>query len=191
MYKVFEEGMKVNGRTIYAIVNALTSIKFLIEKIFIEVGLPKIEEIESNSWYSQQNWLNAFKIISEKAGPHTLMVIGENIPKNADFPPNITNIEEALASIDVAYHLNHKNANDQILYENGRMFEGIGHYELVKKSGKNQLLMKCENPYNCDFDRGIINTMAKRFQPNAIILHEDPKTCRKLGNEFCVYKITW
>ena len=194
MYVAFEEGIEVNGVTINAVVNALLPIRFLVRKIFMDVGLPDIDSptyIDKEKWYLQQNWLDAFKLIADKAGPHTMMSIGEKIPDNALFPSTITTIEEGLASIDIAYHMNHRNKHGQILYDNDTLIEGIGHYGFHKVEGKNKIIMECENPYNCDFDRGIISKIAKRFQPNAIITHDDQNGCRKLGSESCTYVIVW
>ena len=104
---------------------------------------------------------------------------------------NITSIEESLKSIDIAYHMNHRNAQGQILYDNGMLLDGIGHYYYFKPSSENKIIMNCRNPYQCDFDRGIISAQALRFEPNAIIKHDDTKECRKLGAESCTYIITW
>ena len=194
MYVAFEEGIEVNGVTINAVVNALLPIRFLVRKIFMEVGLPDIDSptyIDKEKWYLQQNWLNAFKLIADKAGPHTMMSIGEKIPDNALFPSSITTIEQGLASIDVAYHMNHRNKDGKVLYDNGQMIEGIGHYGFQKVVDENKILMKCENPYNCDFDKGIISKMAKSFQPNAIVSHDEFKGCRKLGSNSCTYIVVW
>lgn len=190
MYKVFEEGIEVNGRTIYAIVNALLPIKFIVRKIFLDVGLPDLKDIGTNEWYLQQKWLDAFKLIADKAGPHTLMSIGEKIPDNALFPSKINDIEESLKSIDVAYHLNHRNSKGQILFENGEFIEGIGHYAF-EKVADNKAIIVCNNPYNCDFDKGIITRMAKRFEKEALVVHDDQKGCRKLGSDSCTYYVVW
>ncbi len=191
MYKAFEEGMEVNGRTMYAIVKALLPIKFIVRKIFLDVGLPNLKDIESTEWYPQQKWLDAFKLIADKAGPHTLMSIGEQIPDNALFPNEINNIEESLKSIDIAYHLNHRNSKGQILFENGKFIEGIGHYTYMKIEGENKAIMTCTNPYHCDFDKGIITRMAKKFEKDSLIVHDDKKGCRKLGSESCTYIVVW
>ena len=190
MYKTFEDDIEVNGKTMNSVVNALPSIGFFVKKIFLEVGLPAPDEIAPGQFYPQQQWLDAFKLISEKAGAHTLMSIGEKIPENAIFPSDISNIEQALASIDIAYHMNHRK-NKQVLFQNGELIEGIGHYGYFKVPNENKIIMTCNNPYNCDFDRGIISAMAKEFQPQVKITHEEVNSCRKLGGETCTYFVIW
>lgn len=193
MYQAFEEGIEVNGTTIKAIVDALKSLNFIVKKVFTDVGLPAPDDIDSEGWYSQQKWLDAFKLIETKAGPHTMMYIGEKIPENAHFPTNINDIEKALESIDIAYHINHRNVSGEILYDasNKSFLEGIGHYAWKKIPNEKKVIMTCENPYNCDFDRGIISKMAKTYQPQAKIIHDESKGCRKLGENSCTYIVMW
>lgn len=192
MYKSFEKGIEVNGRTIFSIVNALKPIRFIVRKIFLDVGLPDLNDIRPDQWYSQQQWLDAFKLLADKAGPHTLMSIGEKIPDHALFPADITNIFDSIASIDVAYHLNHRNSQGQILFENGKFHEGIGHYKVLSiDKDNNKVIIKCENPYPCYFDQGIITRMVKKFEPEATILHDESNGCRRLGFESCTFIITW
>lgn len=194
MFKTFEEGVEVNGQTINSVSDAFSSLKFMVDKYFTQAGLPKSNEIDPNGWYSQQKWLNAFRHISEKVGSMTMLNIGKKIPENAQFPPEINNIVAGLHSIDVAYHMNHRNSRGQVLFDNGQIHEGIGHYEVKSVEGdpnKGQATLVCENPYHCDFDKGIITTMALKFNNGAKVLHDDSQGCRKSGHSSCHYKVEW
>lgn len=191
MYEPFEEGIEVNGTTINSVISSVPSLSFLVEKYFIEAGLPIPSKIEMDNWYSQAKWLNVFKLITDKTGSNTLLNIGKKIPDWAIFPTDISSIEEALQSIDIAYHMNHRNAKGQVLYDNGILLEGIGHYEYHKVSEEHLITMICQNPYPCDFDRGIISAMAQKFQPSAIITHDMTKECRKKGDNSCTFLIKW
>jgi len=195
-FKVFEEGMQVNGTTIMAVVNGMGSIARLAKIFFKRVGLPENVISDTKHWYSQQKWLDAFRLVAEKIGEETLFNIGTSIPDNAEFPPEINDIESALESIDIAYHMNHKNKDGEILYDPSRteekvMLSGIGHYTYKKVSGEKKAILICENPYPCDFDRGIITAMAQRYEKSVIVIHTDPERCRKKGNNFCTYTVTW
>lgn len=190
MYIPFEEGIEVLGASVYSVISSLPSIPFVVDKYFIEADLPVPSKIKLDSWYSQLKWLKVFKVIADKTGPNTLLNIGKRIPLTAVFPTNITSIEEALQSIDIAYHMNHRNVKGQVLYNNGVILEGIGHYEFQKNSNE-EISMVCRNPYPCDFDRGIISAMAQRFQPSAIITHDMSKECRKKGADSCTFLIRW
>lgn len=190
IFQAFEKDMQVNGQTINSVSEAVSSFNYIADKYFVDAGLPKTADIKLEGWYSQQAWLNAFKSISEKVGSSTMFRIGKMIPENAQFPPEIDNIEKGLASIDVAYHMNHKNASGQVLFDKGKMYEGIGHYYFTKHNG-NKATIKCENPYHCDFDKGIVTTMALKFELSAKIIHDDSKGCRKKGDPACYFDVEW
>lgn len=176
----FAEGVEVNGQTVLSIVNALEAGKATRLKILNKHGLT---DIDLKGWYSQRAWLDAFKEISETFGIHTLFAIGEAIPENAIFPPEIDNLEKALALIDMAYHLNHRGGE-------------IGHYTLIHfDPEKHAATMVCNNPYPSEFDRGIINTMVRKFLPSSSLIYDVAldlsKETRLKGADSCTYNITW
>lgn len=182
-FHAIDPNVEVNGRTVLAVVDgmgAMTSSRKMAMAILKRNG---IENLHKTGWYKQQDWLNAFKEIAENIGSRTLYLIGRRIPKNAKFPESITNLKEALESIDVAYHMNHRGGE-------------IGHYNLVDfDTQAHQATMVCDNPYPCDFDRGIIDQMCQQFKPLGIssvkIEHDDTQPCRKEGAETCTYRISW
>lgn len=191
MFVAKSANAEVNGETVYSIVDGMGTFKSKALEILSKNG---IKDPKPGIWYSQQNWLNAFKEISASIGTNTLYSIGFKIPENAKFPPQIDSIDKALSSIDVAYHMNHR-INGKVLFDlrTGTMLEGIGHYIFEKLTDK-EAKMTCPNPYPCDFDRGIIDGMAKRFKPAGSfvqVLHNDAAPCRKKGAETCEYKIKW
>jgi hypothetical protein len=152
-----------------------------------------INDPQRDEWYLQQAWLDAFKVIAEKIGPYTLFNIGTKIPENAKWPPHVDTIEKALASIDVAYHMNHKINNDVLFNPNtGEMKEGIGHYGFQKLKDR-KVSMVCDNPYPCDFDKGIITNTVKIFGKDDSryphVDHDD--LCRKNGDNACNYIVSW
>ncbi len=109
-----------------------------------------------------------------------MRVIGHKIPETAIWPPEVNTIEQALASIDVAYHMNHRNGD-------------IGHYTFIK-TGERSGKMTCGNPYPCDFDFGIIEGTGKKFAPDKTFLrvqHDNSQPCRKADADSCTYLITW
>lgn len=171
-FKTFAPGVEVNGETVISII-AGSPIKSMALQILEKNG---IVDPQPGKWYSQQAWLNAFEEIANKIGDATLTVIGKAIPKNAKFPPEINSVESALASIDVAYHMNHRNGE-------------IGTYGF-EKTGEKTAKMICINPYPCAFDIGIITAIAKAFDAGAVVKH-DAGRCRKKGAEMCTYIVTW
>lgn len=189
MFKPFEEGCDVLGGAINSMLSSLSAIPLIVDKYFVDIGYPPASEIKDDQWYSMEKWLLIFKLISDKTGPHTLLNIGKKIPYTAQFPKNNGTLADGLKSIDIAYHMNHRNAQGQVLYSNGVILEGIGHY-LLRDVSNEEAIMVCENPYPCDFDKGIILAMAQKFEPRAIVQHESVE-CRKNDSNYCIYKVTW
>jgi len=175
----FQEGVEVNGHTILSVIHAYEAGKEYRTQIMAKHGL----EPEPGVWYPQKAWLDAFKEIADEVGQHTLYMIGKAIPEHADFPPDIDNLEKALASLDMAYHMNHRNGE-------------IGHYELVQFDGKKrQAVMVCNNPYPSEFDRGIITTLLRKFKPEDSFRYDvqldRTKETRLKGGESCTYLVSW
>ena len=191
-FKAINLNVEVSGDALLAMVDGMGAFKEVALKILAE---NQIKDPEKDKWYRQQDWLNAFKVISEKIGLNTLYNIGTKIPENAKWPPGVDTIEKALASIDIAYHMNHKIGNE-ILFnpETGNMKEGIGHYGF-EKIGHDKIRMICDNPYPCDFDKGIITNTAIIFNPKdrkyPKITHDDSGLCRNKGDNQCNYIVTW
>jgi hypothetical protein len=191
-FKSMNPEIEVNGQTVLTIANGMGAVKNMGLRILSENN---IHDPQPESWYSQQEWLNAFKQISEKIGAGTLFQIGKSIPENAEFPPHIETIEQALAAIDVAYHMNHRLKGVELFNsQTGQMTEGIGHYNFKKINDKKVEII-CDNPYPCDFDKGIITAMARRFKPSSSphvsVVHDVNDGCRSKGDHSCSYVITW
>jgi len=176
-FKAIVPGVEVCGAAVLSVVQGMDLSQTMALRILKGHG---IEKPTKDSWHSQQAWLDSFREIAEKVGPATLRRIGTKIPETALWPPTVRTIEDALASIDVAYHMNHRSGE-------------IGHYAFEKtgeKSGK----MVCGNPYPCEFDFGIVENTARMFAPRGVVTsvhHDDSQPCRKKGADSCTYRITW
>jgi hypothetical protein len=177
-FVAFSPRVEVNGETVLSIVSGLGVFKSRALEILSSSGIP---DPQPGQWFSQQSWLDAFKRIAEKLGSSTLFQIGKAIPANAQWPPSIDSIEKALASIDVAYHMNHRGGE-------------IGHYTFTS-TGEESGKMVCNNPYPCDFDRGIIAAVAEKFKLQGSIMvkvkHDESAPCRNKGGDSCTYLIEW
>jgi len=180
-FRAFEPGIEVNGQTVYAVVDGFSN-QAIPLRFLAEVGIAKPI---SDSWYPQQAWLDAFKRIGEEVGDATLFRIGQRIPENAVFPPNVSDIHSAMQAIDVAYHLNHRKAGT-VMFDvaTGQMLEGIGHYGYTKV-GDRKIHCRCETPYSSHFDLGIITALARRFEKNATCYLDETKPTRLQGAGAC------
>ncbi len=195
-FRPFENGIEVNGQTVFSVVDGLGHFKSIAKNVLLSVGIGTEEngeyKINMEGWYSHDNWLKAFEKIAKEIGDFTLKQIGLKIPENAKFPPWVKDIDSAIQSIDIAYHMNHRKEGLVLFDVNtGVMREGIGHYGYQKIPDQNMIISECKNPYPCAFDEGIITTMAKKFEISASVSHDDSKPCRKNGADSCTYIITW
>jgi hypothetical protein len=179
-YVPFSSNVEVLGQTVLSCVNALPSYQNVMEQVLTKHGLI---DIAPDKWYSQERWLNAFRDIGKRYGPHTLFLIGKAIPTNAKFPPNINNLESGLNSIDVAYKMNHRNGE-------------IGYYKLLELNHEQKrAIMECRNPYPSFFDMGIILSIARKFKSNPSdiveIARDETKSSRLTGGMSCRYILKW
>lgn len=196
-YVSFAPGIEVIGQTVYAIFDGFAAFKSIAADILTREGIGVILpetgfSLDPAAWYSQDAWLRAFAHVAQELGDPLLFSIGKKIPENAIFPDWVTDIDSAIRSIDIAYHLNHRK-DGRVLFDRqtGEMFEGIGHYGYQRSDGKDEIIAVCENPYPCHFDRGILTSMALRFQPAARVRHDDSRPCRNRGDASCTYTVTW
>jgi hypothetical protein len=191
-FEAFVPEMEVNGQTVLSIVDGLG---IHVKQAYEILSQNGINDPQPDQWYSQQSWLDAFREIALKLGPELLFKIGRQIPGDADWPSRIKTMEDALASIDVAYHMNHR-LKGEILYNSrsGKMQEGIGHYR-YEPAGPRSARMVCLNPYPCEFDRGIIEATMLRYKDQGAgdisVIHEAPGPCRDQGGESCSYLVKW
>lgn len=188
-YIALNKAVEVNGQTILSVVKGMPGYESTAINILAGKGITNIRE---DAWYPQQAWLDAFSEIAQKIGVNTLKSIGAKIIESAQWPPSVNSVETALASIDVAYHMNHK-LSGKVLFDSstGQMGEGIGHYYFEKIS-TNEYKVICENPYPCDFDKGLLKGAVEKFRlPNQKVeFMENVKSgCRNDGHSKCTYHI--
>lgn len=183
--------VEVNKQTVMSVVNAMENGKEKRLSILNRNGI----DPEKGEWFKQQDWLNAFKEIARSLGDMNLFLIGKAIIDNAKFPP-INNLKEALESIDVAYHMNHR-LDAKLMFDpiSKKMTDGIGNYTLRSfNSEKKEAIMVCNNPYPSKFDEGIITQVVRRFKPTGSrenVKLDVENESRLKGGESCTYIITW
>lgn len=196
-YDQCEPGIEVNGESLGATIDAFKQYPTVVAKYLAKYGLVKVtngkpEAIDRSAWYPLDKWLAAYQAIAKDVGLNSLYTIGKKIPENAAFPPHLTDIRSALASLDIAYHLNHRK-NGILMFDpkTGVMLEGIGHVRAEFQENERRAMLICEMPYPCEFDRGLITALANRFEPMAKTVHDNNAPCRKKGDSNCTYIVSW
>jgi hypothetical protein len=196
-FKALEPGIEASGASIGAFVEAFKLFPSVIVRKLTRHGVGKAVgkqdiEVDPNAWYPQESWLAAWEEIAAEIGPRACHQIGRHLPKHAPFPPTVTDIYAGIASVDVAYHLNHRKRGKPMFdMSTGAKASGIGNYGFQPVSGERKIVSVCDNPYPCDFDRGILSEIASKFERASRVTHNDQAPCRKNGADTCTYTITW
>lgn len=179
-YETFDQDIEARGATILALENALSRFseqyRTRAREALNEYG---IEDPDSDAWYPQEAELNALETIAEELEPHILDRLGEQIPDAADWPGEISSVEDGLRSINEAYHRNHRGGD-------------IGYYQF-DKTAESRGVVECHNPYPCQFDRGLIRAVAKEHSPveSFVFVEEQSEECRRRGADTCTYTVHW
>lgn len=195
-FKAFEPGIEVSGESVGAIVDGFKKFPTIAQKYLGKFGFLKANQslsaIDRTRWYPQESWLSAFQAIAEEVGVNSLYGVGRLIPEHSTFPPHLHDVTSALCSLDVAYHMNHRK-NGVVMFDpqTGMMLEGIGHMIATPVQGEHRVVVVCEDPYTCDFERGIISGLANRFDASAKTAHDNDAPCRKKGADSCTYVVWW
>jgi hypothetical protein len=119
-FKPFEPGIEVFGASIGAIVDAFKLFPSVALKKLVSYGIGTLKGsevvIDRDAWYSLDKWLAAYESIATTVGNRALQQIGQHIPKHAPFPPTINDIHSAMASMNAAYHMNHRK-NGKVMFD--------------------------------------------------------------------------
>jgi hypothetical protein len=196
-FKSLEPGIEVGGASLQAIVDGLSKYPSVAMEYLTQFGLVKgdagkVAQIDPEGWYSQDAWLAAYEAIAKEVGFDALYTIGAAIVEVTQLPKEVTDIHTALMSLDIVYHIHHRK-NGQVLFKHdtGETLPGIGNYECLALANEKCIVMVCDNPYPCDFDRGLVTGLASRFQPQSNTRHDNDAPCRKKGAESCTYIVRW
>jgi hypothetical protein len=192
----FEPGIEYSGSMAEAITEAFKLFPSVASKRLLNHGIGTLKGkdvvIDRQAWYPIESWLAAFDGFATSVGPRALLQIGQNVPKYAVLPPGINDIHGAIASVNVGYHMNHRKRG-KVMFDpaTGQFTPGIGSYGYTPVAGQRKIISVCENPYPCEFDRGILTAFTLRFEKLGRVLHDDTAPCRRNGGSNCTYVITW
>jgi hypothetical protein len=147
--------------------------------------------IDVEGWYPLDAVLEVFDEVLVAVGPSTMFEIGRSIPRHAVFPPDIADAFSALASANVAYHMNHrKNGLPMFDPATGKTEGGIGGFRIASKPGAKPVVVESDNVYPCELRHGLLTALATRFEPLATVAHS-PERCVRRGAPACTYEATW
>lgn len=186
-------GIEVGGVSIGAVIDAFQQYPSIVTKYLVQYGLgTKQGQIDRTAWYSLDKWLAVYNAIAKEVGVNSLYSIGKRVPENVELPPNVTDIRSVFGSLNIAYHLNHRK-NGEVMFDvnTGKKLDGIGNVTCEFAEGEQRITLRFENPYPCEFDRGLIHAFAMRFEAAARVVHDNNAPCRKKGATSCTYVVSW
>jgi len=131
-------------------------------------------------WYSQDDLTQVLRKVAAQNGPFVLYNVGIRIADVIDFPSDIDSTRQALKWLGTFHERSHRG-------------ESIGAYTIVE-TGMGSVTMVSTSLYPCDFDRGLIETTARRFRPARscrVSLVHGESSCRKDGGDSCTYSVEW
>lgn len=191
------DDLEVNGSALVAVLSGFSAYRSVALRYLSRYGLIRFDGalergLDVTEWYLLSDWLDAMNAIISEVGANVVYDIGAAVPRYAHFPDDIDGIVSAIASIDVAYHLNHRRGG-VVMYNEAtlEMIEGIGHYASVRVPNERRIVVASDTPYPCRFDHGLIAAMALRFERRALTVHDDARGCRERGDSSCSYVVTW
>ncbi|RKD93400.1 4-vinyl reductase [Halopiger aswanensis] len=172
------EGSEVIGRSPQSYVAAGDSISsFVGKEVSNKLAKYGLEDIDPEEWYPLEIPLAMLYDMRDEYGGVRMRNMGQNVPEHVKFPPELSEVDDALHAIDRAYHQNHRGGD-------------LGSYEFHQE-GPNEGRMVCENPYPCEFDKGLIKGVARKFADNPVKVEEVGDHCRSDGDARCEYRVDW
>lgn len=172
------DGAEVIGRSPLSYIDASESVGQMMGKqTRYKLAAYGLEDVRPDEWYSLKAPLAMLYDMREEYSEVTMWNMARNVPEHVEFPPEIDDVATALYAIDEAYHTSHRGGD-------------IGFYEF-DLTDESEGTMVCENPYPCDFDRGLIEGVARKFANKPVQIDEIGDQCRSAGGRYCEYRISW
>ncbi len=172
--------VEIWGGSLLGIVEGLVQAGAPQDHILALLAKGGILDPDREGWYPQQGLLDTLRTAGEQFGEGALRSAGRAIPRHSRFPPEVDTLDRALTTLDLAYQVNHRG---------GR----IGHYA-CKRLGPRKVEIYCDNPYGCELDLGILETLLEHHGAvgkEVRVAHAPGTSCRKKGHRACVYHVRW
>ena len=166
-------GAEYNGASLNAFILALGHSQGIVQKILGDVGL---DSIDPQRWYDFDLATEIYYKIVAEVGPSAAIEVGRKIIEAAEFPPQITSVEDVLMSFDAAYRLNVRGG--------------------VPGQIKCTLEDDCAATLDwsvagpCALNIGIIEGSCARYGAKVLIEH-GAGGCMDDGATTCIYHVSW
>lgn len=171
-------GVEVQSGTARALMEALGLLSQETRRILAEHGIPSLVQQE---WYPIQTLLKCLSDIRSQMGPYTLHSLGRLSAQHIAFLPTVGSFPAALASLDQAYQTRHRGQGN------------VGGYHSQPQGGRSARV-RCDNPYPCEYDQGLLESLFERFPPQEAFrlrFTHASGDCRTQGAPACLYQLHW
>ena len=168
-------GDRVSGASILAFVKSFGYFQRKAVQVLASHG---IEEPAADGWYPFQAYLDAQAEVYRTLGPNTLARVGRKLVEGADLPPTLNSVHDVLAGLDADYRARHR-ATDPGGFAYRKLDDG-------------HCTVAVRNPYPCELDHAVIESLARRVQPEGAVVarvRHLAGQCRKEGAEACLLEV--
>ena len=168
--------IEVSGRIVLAVVGVMGAFRSVALRVLEQNGIVDPQPVR---WYPLRSWLASFDTIVRDVGPNTLHQIGRHVAATGEVPQDLHSLHDAFSLLDEAYYSQHRGGD-------------IGHFHYIG-SGERSGTMVSSTPYPSDFDRGVITSLAERFEPGSLVdvRLDGTAESRRSGGLSCTYLIRW
>lgn len=177
-YQSFDPNTEVIGQNLLAFVQNMQSSEIM--PVLEEHGLTNIDP---NTWYPLQQWLDVLTALSDRSGAmFNFVAIGAAIAQTAFLPPEVERLtfEQVMFGINDYYQMQHRNGDAGSI--------------TVEKAGDKHLVLSVEVPYPDDLEYGTAYGFARRFLPprsDFTVKYDGQTSKREDGGAATLIHITW
>jgi len=140
---------EVNGNSMLVTLNGCGAFKRQAMALLQERGVTSA--VENGEWYPLSTLLGILEELARKVGSNVLVEVGKKVPELSTFPPQIETFAQVLESLNVAYHMNHRNGD-------------IGDYQVTKTDASTYRVDCSTVPYPAKFNFGLIRGLSNKFE---------------------------
>lgn len=174
-YISFYPHTEIRGRAIW------TTVMGMGEAILPVLDAYGLDDLEPETWYPQQVWLDVLKALDKSNGKpfdYELVTTGIRAAQGIVFEANVHTIPDAIQALAFIYATNHRHKPPH---------EGI----FIERVDERRLRVTMRTPYPNSFEYGLLHGTAHRFQPNdaSLTIRYDLHPCS--DEDACIYHIVW
>ncbi|WP_394835704.1 serine/threonine protein kinase [Pendulispora rubella] len=147
--------------------------------------------LKPERWWPFDAYVACEREICTTLGPAKSMELARLFALHYELPPSMRDIHGVMRALDIAYHARHRK-DGKLMVDEGTLHvaDGIGHIRYRGEPGENLIALEVDMDLHCDWQRGCLLGIARRFEPHSLVDHASGP-CRKYGDPHCVYHVTW